>query len=679
MRKPPALPSRVLAAIPDLVPAAMAGFAVGLTFLLDLGHFEMTAAIPLGVACAVIACLLAGLPAAPERRRELWATVAALLIALLWLLYNIRYSAQDVYNTRDPANYTITARWLVDHPSLQIQTHPDVFGNPAGGQIFTGSYAQVSPTVINSQGEHLLPAFVAVGGSLFGTAGLLKANVIITALALVSFFGLARRVVGDRLSLVVLTALAVSMPVIYVGRDTYTEPLLLLYLMGALLFVHRGWQSGRWQDWALAGLASGAATGVRVDSYGALLGIVAGITVFAGIAATAEARRRAAWCTLALAAGAVGPFVLGWIDLTHLSRQYFHAQHGNIIHLVYLLLAAALVSPAVVWLLWRTRLRAALASPAVARRAPRVVAVLLAVTFVALVTRPAWQTTRGKFVADLENMQRRWGVAVDGTRTYNEQTLHWQALYYGWVTIALAFAGYGVLFAQLMRRRAYPLTAVLGMGVPLSMLYLVTSEVAPDQPWAMRRYVPVIIPLFLVAAAAALRAMWRWGSARQVVVRPFVVAAVAVMIAFPTAVSWPMRHVREENGQLTQLQAICRAVGKDGAIVETDDATAFGYGQSVRSFCGVPAIAVPQASGEELAQIGVAVRAHGRVPYVLGQSPEFTGGRPGQAFSVVNVQRWPTQINKAPEEADAQQYAVWLSRVDASGQLVPIPPLTLGK
>ena len=40
----------------------------------------------------------------------------------------------------------------------------------------------------------------------------------------------------------------------------------------------------------------------------------------------------------------------------------------------------------------------------------------------------------------------------------------------------------------------------------MSALYLWTSEVAPDQPWAMRRYVPVVLPLMLIAAGAALRA-----------------------------------------------------------------------------------------------------------------------------------------------------------------------------
>ena len=76
-----------------------------------------------------------------------------------WFAYNVRYTAQDVYATRDPATYTITGRWLVDHPSLQIHTHPEIFGSPAarrGGQRCRSRRS--APGTLNAQGNHLLPA-----------------------------------------------------------------------------------------------------------------------------------------------------------------------------------------------------------------------------------------------------------------------------------------------------------------------------------------------------------------------------------------------------------------------------------------------------------------------------------------------------------------------------------------
>jgi hypothetical protein len=692
--------SRLLLGVPDLVPAAMAGFAVGPMFLLVIGHFSAAAGVPLGLVGAAVACWLTGLPDEPRRRRDTVLATVALLVAIAWFFYNVKYSAQDVYNTRDPAGYTITGQWLVHHGSLQIHTLPEVFGNPPGGKVETGSFAMVDDGgVLNAQGDHLLPAFLGLSGSMFGTTALLSTNVFLSALALLAFFGLARRVIGPVLGLMAMLALALSTPFIYVGRDAYTEPLTLLYLMGALLFAHRAWTGGRTRDWAVCGLAAGAATCVRVDSYGALVGIVAAVTLYVAVA-RAGRRRSAALAAGAVLLGAAAPATLGYLDLTHLARQYFDSQHSNITHLIALLLAVIAISPLCVWLAWRTRVRSWLTSEGFAKWAPPVAAGAISLVFVLLATRPLWQETRGSCREALANQQQVNGIAVDCTRTYNEQTLHWHALYFGWPTIVLAFAGYAVLVEQFVRRRNYALVGALAVGLSMSVLYLYNSEVAPDQPWAMRRYVPVVIPLFLVAAGAALRWAWewtggRWGVRRALVFRPLVAAGVLFVVTFPLAVSWPVRHLREEYGQLAQLDAICTAIGENGAVIETDEPTIFGYGQSIRSFCDVPAIGLITATPDQLAQVAAAVRAHDRVPYVLGQCDAVTpvmppctnttgtGRTSAPALAVVRVTRWPNKINTAPGSADIkvfqQQYSVWLSRLDESGVPQPVAPLIPGR
>lgn len=685
--------SRLLFATPDLLTAAVAGFVVGPMFLLVSGHFSAALGVPLGLIGAGVGCWLAGLPDRPVEMRDGVFTVVALLVAVVWFAYNVQYTAQDVYNTRDPAGYTITGQWLVHHGSLQIDTTPGVFGPPPGGALASGSFALVDiEGILNPQGDHLLPALLGLSGRMFGTTALLSTNVLLAALALIGFFALARRVVGPVFGLMAMLALALSTPFIYVGRDAYTEPLSMLFLMGSLLFALRAWSSRRPQDWAVCGLAAGAATCVRVDGYGALVGIVAAITLYVGVARDND-RRTALRGAGALLLGAAAPVVLGYLDLTHLARQYFQSQHANITHLIGLLVLLVLLSPVCVWLLWHARVRDWLTSERFARRTPQVAALVLTLVFVALATRPAWQQTHGGCHPDLANMQKISNVAVDCTRSYNEQTLRWQALYFGWPTIVLGFVGYGLLIVDLVRRRRYELVAVLAMGLPMSALYLAASEVAPDQPWAMRRYVPVIIPLFLVAAGAALRCAWKWSGRHRIVLRPLVRSLVVVgflfVVLFPWSVAWPVRHLREERGQLKQLQAICKAVGKDGAIIETDRQTVFGYGQSVRSFCNVPAIGIIDAPRSELAAIAVAVRAHGRVPYVLGQcdpprsstgptctGPDGTGRTSAVAFSTVVVTRWPTKINSTPEAADIprylQHYSVWLARLDESGRPQPV-------
>ena len=78
---------------------------------------------------------------------------------------------------------------------------------------------------------------------------------------------------------------------------------------------------------------------------------------------------------------------------------------------------------------------------------------------------------------NLENMQRASGVAIDGTRTYNEQTVNWQAMYLGWPTVLLAVAGYALLVVTVIRRRNYALVGAVTMGLVMSGLYLWNCQI----------------------------------------------------------------------------------------------------------------------------------------------------------------------------------------------------------
>lgn len=667
---------RLAVGAPELLAAGVAGFSLGPMILLLADAFTAPVAIPLGLAGAAAAMWVCGLPAEPAQRGTLVCTAVAALITLAWFGYNVRYYAQDVYATRDPATYGLAARWLMDHSSLNIPTHLDVFGRIPHVDSGSAGFRPVTIDTLHVQGNHLLPALAALSGAAFGVTAMLQANVAFGALSLFVFYGLARRIVGAPLALLAMTVLAISMPFVYVSRDTYSEPLMLLFLMGGLTLLHRAITSRRVADFALAGFVAGTATMVRVDSYGALLAVVAAAIVVLAIAATGR-RRAAALRSVAVLAGGTVPLAVGWLDITQLSRQYYASLHHYIV-LQFLALSALVVAgPAIAWITWRVGLRERLAGDDVRRRVATGCAVVLVASFAFLASRPLWQETHtAKVNPNLETMQLRSGVAVDGTRTYNEQAVNWLAMYLGWPTVVLATAGYAVLVAQLVRRRAYAMVGPLIMGLIMSGLYLWNCEITPDQPWAMRRYVPVVIPLLVVAAGAALRALWSWQRAPQWA-RVLAIVGGVLMVIFPAAVTQPMRHVREEAGQLTQVRAICTAIGGDGAVVEVDRSTRDGYAQSIRSYCGVPTITLIRATTTQLATMRATVAAHGRTLYVLSQDPTTTGYASGGAvpvFSAVKVERWPNLINKAPTGPSYQQTVLYLATVDGAGLAHPVPP-----
>lgn len=675
--------ARVLMALPDWITAAMTGLCVPLMVLLLVSQFRPALTIPLGLAGAALGVWLVRdrYPAVAElTRRTVWSSAGAVLFAAGWLAYNVRYMAQDVYITRDPATYTITGRWLVDHSSVVIHTQPEVFGSPLHGEVASGSFAVVGTGTLNAQGNHLFPAVLGFAGSVFGPRAVFTTNVVIGALALLVLFGLARRLLGGPTALLVMIGFGICMPFVYVSRDNYTEPLTMLFLVGGLGLIHRAFASWRMRDFAIAGLAVGSAAMVRIDSYPALAGIVAAAFVFAAIAPPGR-RGPALARALVLLAGAGVTALFGWLDLVDLSQQYYDSLHGTIVTSLTGVLAALVAAVPLLWLVWHPTVRAWLGRPQVRTALARGAVLVLCAVFVALAFRPLWQTTHGTRNLNIENMQRTSRIAVDGTRTYNEQTVHWLALYVGWPTLVAAVLGYAWMLVRLIRARRYELAGVLALGLSMSALYLWTSQIAPDQPWASRRYVPVVLPLALVAAGFGFRALWRvrrW----RIVVRTLVVAALGYGLAFTAATTYTMRHVRDEYPQRTQLTALCRGIGSDGAVLMLDEDVIFGYGQSLRSFCNVPTIGLVDATPEQIRSVNSSVIAHGRHLFVLAQltTPDRlvqvtrSTGLPPVTYQRVVVQRWPTQINVAPDDTDVKQtYSMFLASVDAAGtpHLVP--------
>ena len=233
---------------------------------------------------AVIAVAVCSTSPEPIERSTVVATVAAAAICVVWTVVNSFYTAQNLYAHRDPTTYNLAARWLMDHSRMPIPTQPGLFGSPVGYVDASAGFGNSSAGHVYAQGNHLLPVFLAAAGKLFGVAGLLKANVAFAACGLFVLFGLARRIVGPWWALVVMTAMAVSLPLLYVARDTLSEPLALLYLIGGLLLLHRAIAYRRVRDFALAGLITASAAMVRIDAYVALLALVAVAAVILAIA-----------------------------------------------------------------------------------------------------------------------------------------------------------------------------------------------------------------------------------------------------------------------------------------------------------------------------------------------------------------------------------------------------------
>ena len=197
------------------------------------------------------------------------------------------------------------------------------------------------------------------------------------------------------------------------------------------------------------------------------------------------------------------------------------------------------------------------------------------------------------------------------------------------------------------------------------------------------------MPALLIAAVFALRALFdrpggpgagssgafgRVGRAGRALA---VIGALTVLV-YPTVVTAPAFTIREEVPQLAQVDAICAAVGRSGAVVELDQSTQYSYQQTIRSYCNVPSLGLPhEVKPAELAAVRASVLAHGRTLYALMSSTKgitfneaATG--PPEPFSSARTTRWPSTLSTAPTKPIIEVVTVFLGRVDPDGRLVEL-------
>src|SRR5690348_11602627 len=109
-------------------------------------------------------------------------------------------------------------------------------------------------------------------------------------------------------------------------------------------------------------------------------------------------------------------------------------------------------------------------------------------------------------------------------------SFRWFAWYLGTVTLALIVIGFIVLTVRALRSDS-PAFMLLAAAGPVTVLYVGRPSISPDQLWAMRRYLPMVLPVMTIAAAAAAACAVAWLAGRWQMSRvPAAVVLVALMV-----------------------------------------------------------------------------------------------------------------------------------------------------
>jgi Dolichyl-phosphate-mannose-protein mannosyltransferase len=666
----------LLEALPLLVPAMLAGVAVVAMVALQVGHLRPLVVLPLGLLAAAVTAWSVGLSRPEPLRGAGWLDGMALLLVLGFAALNLRYSAQIIDVFRDPGVYAITGQWLARHGSLPIPVQPEVFGGVPGVSFYSAGFDPLATAgAVHPQFSNLLPGLLAVGGWLGGERFLLKVNPVLAALALLSLYGLARQYVGRAWALVPLVALGVSLPQLQFSRGTYSEPATMLLVLGGLALLREAQRRDRVPAYALAGLVLGAGVLARVDGFFYLLAVP--VVAAAELVGAPPGRRgRRLGRVGALLVGVAVPATVAMANLVHLSPAYLRGLDAEVGMIAVAAGAVTVVGVAAVALCWTTSLPRRVAA---ARWLPTAGAAAVVLVGAVGASRPLWQVGRTPDAPRSQTdyiafLQAAGGFVADGSRSYAEQTLAWLSWYWGPLVVVLGVAGTALAVRRLLARGDRALVAPLAMFLSASLLYLTAPSIVPDQVWAMRRYLPVVIPGFLVASVAALAPLARRGRAGQVVA----LLLAGGLVLFPAAGSARLVTLREGVPQLAEVGHLCAALPADAAVAVTGS-LGVTYQQTVRSYCDVPVAALREPSRERLARLAAAARAHDRRLHVLTTDPTtlFPGAAPTGVFwepiSCVGVVHLNAVVERAPDAWGAERRALLLGVVSEQGPVTPAP------
>ncbi len=666
-----------------------------------------------------------------ERRRDAWYGLAGTVaVAAGFAVWQLIFRSEPVIVLRGSGAYLQTGYWIAQHGSLPIPQSLAAFGGSHPGLSFssTGFFAQGSSVVPASMAG--LPMLLAGAFWVHSISAATALGPVIGGLAILAFGGLTGRLAGPRWAPAGALVLGFTLPEQYVSRSALSETTAQVLLFGGLCLVidavtlarangagaralaatdGQRWPSARWQftrrrrphgqpGWftpqramiALGGLALGMTSVVQV---GGLLDVVPAIA-FVGILIVG---RRALGGAFSI--GLIVGVAYGLADGYLLARPFMAALKPlpEVIGLIAVWVAA--LTLAGVELLRYPRLRGGLRR-VLARRPlrwlPQACALLAVAAFIGLAIRPYLQTVRGPATGPAADyvalLQRIAHLRPDPGRTYAEDTLYWVLWYIGFPAILLGGFGLALLVRRCVRALVSwtdPQGAARAWGLPLAIIcagsaaVLWYPAVAPDQPAASRRLVPLVLPGLIVFAIWA--SAWLVGRARDrgagAVATSFVGVCCVAALLVPTAVTTfglglthsgkggalqsvadGLATKRIGAGEINAVRGLCASIRPDSSVVILDRRVAERFLQVIRGMCGVPAASMAGQPAAAVATVVSGIGAVGRRPVLLAARPRQLAGysSPVRVLDLLTTQD-PHTLTQPPAGPWPVRYVIWLA------------------
>ena len=386
--------------------------------------------------------------------------------------------------------------------------------------------------------------WTAIAAWLFGDGGAVWIAPFSGILGILALLLFLRRVIGSTVALVATTLVVVSFPQIWFSRMLMSETFSMIALFSGLFLLSLARQNADIDHpyglGTLAALLLGLLSMIRFEAL-PLLGILGSALLLSQWSASNVDSERFGdhpirrWMLRLTAVSAIG------FGLSVASTPYYYL--AQLVHLMNrntlrYAVATAVVGCFFLLLLRRERIRQTLS--VTTRRhwiAPALITLVIAA-----------QTAF--FVLALLEV----GVA-------SKYLASWIVAYWGVPLVVLGLVGIAYMAWDSPTPELY---AILALAMIMCLQYSILPLVNPVHPWAMRRSVPFILPIYACGAANVLRAVWDkviHGARRGKLVTILLQVGIAVCFAFAVypmlRITSPFVYYQETAGlwqQLTELE-----------------------------------------------------------------------------------------------------------------------------
>ncbi len=596
----------------------------------------------------------------PRRQVDHVAPLVAVALCLAFFAFAAALHSEHLLRDRDPAVYITTGRTIARTHRLR----PKIAVGPFKDPVFGNPNARYRPDFFP-----MLPVLLALGWSVGGDTGLLLVGPVLGALGLLAIYAFASHVVGTRVALFVPALLAVVPLQLWFARDAYSELVVQVLVFGGLWMFLEARACASRRAALIAGCVVASAALARVDA----LAIFAGAFMFLGVEwarCDSDPVPMRARQTVATFAGALFvATVVSIVTTHHVATRYvtsLDAQYREL--LVAFFLSGVAVGGAVVVHRVRPGLGRRIAS-----RSDLFVAAVVAGTAV-FVWSYLWRPDPARDFPVVAPGQSASPAVRNAMFDWHfSRSVHWFSAYFGVVGIGAAFVGF-VILAVRARRGGRAASLLFLVAIPVTVLYLARPSITPDQPWAMRRYLPVVIPgiavAVIVAFVTAVRAAERARrNSTRTLGRLLTAAAGVVVVVGTVRVAIPFATARMQRGAEAAIHRVCAEAGDAAVLVYSGNTLDIELPDVLRAFCGMPVGTSDSASDAvDLHQLALQWHASGRRLLVAAPATRIVTSRVPAAvlvghFLIADEDEPERVFDQAPGRHRARPFEFWLYEI----------------